>query len=53
MILFNKTNIYDTQTVGKVLQFMNDMFACLTNKNKKIPVLFNFSNFLKGIKLII
>lgn len=52
-IVFNKTNMFDSNTVMKTIELINTYFEELEKNKKTIPTSFNYNVFLAGIKTII
>lgn len=52
-ILFKKTNMYDSNTVLKMIEILSKYFSELSKAKRHIPTNFNYNFFVAGIKTII
>ena len=53
VILFKKTDINDSASVLKLLDYLELFFSAINKKNRPIPPTFDYAYFFRGFKLIL
>lgn len=53
VILFKKTDINDSSTVLKLLDYLELFFSAINKKNRPIPPTFDYAYFFRGFKLVL